>query len=396
VGQWASFIAASKGENVSYEAIAGFWRLLMTPTRFITYISIFIMLVVMTTVSVNYIIDPYSIFGTRFFPNFGNPQERYLKIEYLKKNPNFNTFLIGSSLIGTVRTEDVDRNIPGANSYNLTLSQAHPQDIEKHTEWLLVNIPKLTHVIIELDWPAEYGVRNPGYAMLVQDHPDISGRSKFGFLFDYLPAINAAALSLKIERNSTDFQNILQYNMSKGYWSRPYLDTAIETDCNKYVANQGSFSQKNNQPKKLNSAALISDTLTSIERTKRLLEKKNVKLTLLLTPLNHVLLDTIDISDYEKFITELVKITDFYNFMYYNSLTKNDCNFYESYHYRPLVGELLIRSLAEQPREQSEIYRFVSKESLVLLIAYFRSNFEASRNIPHLTGNPPFLQGSRK
>jgi len=353
----------------------------MTPARFITYISTFVMLIVITTVSVNYVVDPYSIFGTRFFPNFANPQERYLKIEYLKKNPNFNTFLIGSSLIGTVRTEDVDKNILGAKTYNFTLSQANPRDIEKNTEWLINNIPKLSHVIIELDWPAEYGVRNPGYALLVQDHPDISARSKISFLFDYLPSINAAALSLKIERNESHFQNILDYNMSKGYWSRPYLDKLIEADCNTHVANQGSFSQINIQPKKLNSTALISDTLTSIERTKRLLERSNVKLTLLLTPLNRVLLDAIDIDDYVKFITGLAEITDFYNFMYYNNLTKNDCNFYESYHYRPLVGELLMRSLAEQPGGQSEIYRFVSKESVVPQIAFFRSNFGASRNV---------------
>ena len=94
-----------------------------------------------------------------------------------------------------------------------------------------------------------------------------------------------------------------------------------------------------------------------------------------LTPINHHQIDSIDVKDYERFIRQLVKFTDFYNFMYYSKLTKNDCNYYEASHYRPVVGELIIRSLAEQPNNRGEIYRYVTKASVDTHIDFLKANY---------------------
>ena len=67
----------------------------MAYSRFIGYIIGVAILAVVAAWSVNYIVDPFGFFGTRFFPLYGlDPHDRYLKIEYLKNHKNYNTFLL--------------------------------------------------------------------------------------------------------------------------------------------------------------------------------------------------------------------------------------------------------------------------------------------------------------
>ncbi|MDD5276302.1 MAG: hypothetical protein PHR16_09490 [Methylovulum sp.] len=348
----------------------------MSSFRFVTYIISFALFTALGGISINYIIDPYSVFGTSYFPEFGQLEERYLKIEYLKKHRDFNTFLIGSSRIGVIKTEDVDNNFNGAKTYNLTISQANQWDIEKHVEWLVKNMPHLFHVIVQIDWLTDFGSDRPTYKLMDEVHPDISGRSRLEFLMDYLTFFNMEGLKTKLKNNWGGI-DLLSYDISKGYWTRPLRDKKIGMDCKTYVAEEKTFNAKA-KPKKID-AAIITDSLTSIARYKDLLDKANVKLTVLFTPHNHHMLDAIDINDYEMFIKQLVNITELYNFMYYNKLTKDDCNYYETSHYRPLVGELIVQSLAGQPDKQSAIYRYVSKSSVDAHLEFLKANFSLDR-----------------
>lgn len=349
----------------------------MHPKLFVNYILFCALILVSVGFSINCIVDPYSVFGTKFFPEYGQMQERYLKIEYLNKNSNFNTFLMGSSRVGAIRTEFVDQYFPGAASYNLTVSAANQWDIEKHVEWLLKNVPTLTHVIVQIDWPNAYGPDNNGLPLMRALHPDLSGRAKHDFLLDYLTKFNLEAMREKIKNNYGGL-NQIEYDMTKGYWSWPLRNSKIEENCNEYVVNEKTFHGSRNVAEKVNPSVLNS-SLASIARYKKLLDAKNVKLTVLLTPQNQHKVDPIVMADYEFFVSELVKITDFYNFMYYNKLTKNDCNYYETTHYRPVVGELVIKSLAEPHGNRREIYQYVTKESLPLHIDFLKENFISER-----------------
>ena len=96
---------------------------------------------------INYIMDPYDVFKHRTLKEYGQLQERFLKIEYLSKNKLFDTFLLGSSRLGTTPTEYVANlyhNIP----YNLAVSQANQWDNLEMTKWLLANQPRTKHLIM--------------------------------------------------------------------------------------------------------------------------------------------------------------------------------------------------------------------------------------------------------
>lgn len=348
----------------------------MAPKQFVSYVVGFALLAVLAGFSVNYIVDPYSVFGTKFFPEYGQLQERYLKVEYLKKHSDFNTFLIGSSRVGVVKTEYVDQYFPGSKTYNLTISQANQWDVEKHVEWLVKNIPSLSHVIVQIDWVNSYGPDRPNYALLDEIHPDISGRAEYAFLLDYLTKFSIEGLKAKISNNFGGL-DLLNYDMSKGYWSRPLRDEKIDANCASYIANEKEF-HGNNSSEKVR-RTILADALGSIARYKSLLDEKHIELTVLLTPQNHNAIDSIDIEDYLYFISQLVDITGFYNFMYYTKMTKNDCNYYETSHYRPVIGEAVIRTLAKQPRNQGDVYQYVTKATLDRHSVFLKANFLSQR-----------------
>jgi hypothetical protein len=53
------------------------------------------------------------------------------------------------------------------------------------------------------------------------------------------------------------------------------------------------------------------------------------------------MMDTFYKDDYLNYLKSIAKITDFYDFSGYNSITTNNCNYYETSHYRPHIGELI-------------------------------------------------------
>lgn len=348
----------------------------MSRLKFITHIIFFAALTSLGGISINYVIDPYSVFKTPFFPEFGQPQERYLKIEYLKENKKFNTFLIGSSRIGVIKTEDVNDAFFHSKTYNLTISQANQWDIEKHVEWLVNNIPDLSHILVQIDWPTEFGPDRPAYKLMDEVHPDISGRPKIDFLLDYLTFFNLEGLKVKLSNNFGGI-DLLKYDMTKGYWSRPLLDNRIERDCQQYIRIEKSFNSKEGEIS--TDAEIIDNSLASIKKYRDLLAKRNIKLTVFLTPLNHHLLDKINIVDYNNFLRTLSGITDFYNFMYYSQLTQNDCNYYETSHYRPTVSALIVQSLSGHNVLKSAVHHFVSKSDIEPHLNFLQQNFSEAR-----------------
>lgn len=349
----------------------------MTSIRFVFLTIFFALAVFCIGPTINFIIDPYSVFGTKFFPEYGQLQERFLKIEFLKTHKDFDTFLISSSRIGTIKTDYVERYFTNSKSYNFTISQANQWDVEKHIEWLVNNQPNLRHVIVQVDWFFGYGSDRPAYALLDEIHPDISGRERYDFLLDYLMYFNIEGLKAKV-KNNFGSQDLLDYNLTKGYWSRPIRDKKIENNCQEYVKNEKAFTS--DKLRKLGETT-IDNSLAAIKRYKKLLDSKNIELTIIMTPQNHFSLDGIDFQEYEYVLKYLAKITNFYNFMYYNKITNNNCNYYENSHYRPHIGEVVIKQIADKSKLNSDIFRLISKSNSDAQIDFLKNNFLNARAV---------------
>src|SRR4051812_30298410 len=75
--------------------------------------------------SVNYVIDPFNIFHTRFLKYQYQMNERVIKNEFLEtEHDQFNCYMFGTSRIGSTNPKTIEKYIPKSKFYNLTASGA--------------------------------------------------------------------------------------------------------------------------------------------------------------------------------------------------------------------------------------------------------------------------------
>ncbi len=327
---------------------------------------------------INYVVDPYDVFGHSWLREYGQPQERFLKIEYLSKHKSFDTFLLGSSRIGTTPTEVVAQFCK-CNPYNLTVSQTNQWDNLVIAKWLLANQPKIKRLMIQIDWHelSHYGPERPNYYLLTKMHPDVTGESRVAFFKDYLLSFSWEAFKIKV-KNNFDQTNKLDYSIEKGYWSRPNLDNLIDTDCPAYVRKESSFSEIVLPQKFIsNNRNNFFRNIEAIEQIKKMATNQGVDVIFFLTPHHRNFLDEIDIDDYQIFLEKIVKISPLINFMYYSKETLNSCNYYEAGHHRAVLAKIVVKDIFSE--DAMTFGRRVSLANLEQEKKFLLDNFESAR-----------------
>ncbi len=341
----------------------------MTPQGLILRLAGIVLLAFALALGANYCIDAYGVFGVNVLPRQGEFQERFHKIEYLKQVSDFDTYIFGSSRAAVIRPADLDKAIGGARTFNLAASKVNQWDNEQLVNWLVGHKPQTKRIFVQLDWPEGYG-GDRQYALLTAMHPDLSGRSRIEFLWDYLSQFNFDAIYEKLSRNFGG--TFTDYDLKNGNWSRPRQDEKIERNCKQYVDNEGDFVSY----KLSNDSKIIDDNLQAIARYTQVLKQHDIQVVFFLAPSNWRSLDQIDFDKYEKFLKALVEFGAVYNFMYYSDLTLNDCNYYDALHYRPDIGAIVVGIVGKQsPAPQRNIFVLMGKLGLAEQLAFLRRNF---------------------
>lgn len=287
---------------------------------------------------VNYVVDPFSIFGTDFFKQKTQMNERYVKLEYIKKHHNeFNGYMFGSSRIGVVKPEVIEKYIPNSHFYNFTLSSANLHDYMMHLKFFLKEhyVIKTLYLQIDLDDMYCYGQDSTDY--LSKLHPDVTDESLFLYKIKYLLGFFPLNLRTKIELNLKGYSP-KSYDLKTGIWQLKENEKALQKDAVAYVKNEKSFHIKNRPIIHFSKQKESMDALKTIVK---LCKEHHIKLYIFTTPHNHNKVDIFFTNDYKKYLRNISEITSFYDFSGYNSVTNNDKNYYEMSHYRPLVGALV-------------------------------------------------------
>lgn len=358
--------------------------------QYLKILALAIVLALTFLLGVNWIVDAYEVLGSRILSHFGQPQERFLKIDFLRENKEFDTFLLGSSRIGTVKPEDVEQLLGAASVYNLTVSQANQWDNLVHTKWLIHNQPNLKRIFVQVDWPEGYGPTKPGYQLLTEPHPDISGKSRLAFYKDYLTSFSFEAIREKI-KNNWEHEDYLLYSLDKGNWSRPHRDAKLENSCVQYVKDERAFQQI---VIAASSTAvrrrLIDDNLSALETLVSAAHEAQVETVVYVTPHNHKFLDAINVDDYLYFLRKLSRVTKFWNFGFYSTVTNDDCLYYEPSHFRSAVGALVYKSMISPDSKFSGFGHNVSEGSIEQELLFVRHNFLSFRKWKGVPFADPF------
>ena len=291
---------------------------------------------------INYIVDPFNIFHTKILKHQFQMNERFMKIEYLDKhNGEFNGYMFGSSRIGTTPPSIVEKYIPNSKIYNFTTSSANLDDYITHLKYFIERKYPIETLYLQLDVDNmnHFGRASSDY--LRRFHPHILNQSMSSYYISYLTGLFPFNLKGKI-LNNINHTDRTDYFLDTGVWTKPDKEKAIIDNCKEFQLYEPSFNRKVNKVNKVNkSNKSRRQNLEALQSIKKLSKDNNIKLYIFITPHNKNMMALFNLDGYLNFLEDISKVTDFYDFSGYNTITVNNCNYYESSHYRPLVGGLI-------------------------------------------------------
>lgn len=160
----------------------------MSSKKFVSLVMFLATLLMASTAALNYVIDPFNIFHTKFLKYQFQMNERFMKIEYLEKNKDkFDSYLIGSSRIGTTSPMVLSSYIPDSRFYNFTISSATIADEVRHIRYMINAGYKIKNLYLQIDVNdnmSTYLQQNTDY--LRKPHPYVTNNSLNYYYLDYL------------------------------------------------------------------------------------------------------------------------------------------------------------------------------------------------------------------
>jgi hypothetical protein len=343
------------------------------------YLKIFLaigVLPVAVLVAVNFLVDPYEVFQTRLLPEVGATQERYLKVEFLKRHAEFDVFLLGGSRMGTTVPADVEKLLPGRRAYNFFVSSGNQYDNLVHAKWLLRSRPDVKALYVQVDWPESFGPFGPHLQYL--SHPEVLGKPSAGFLRQYLFSFAYQPLEFKV-LNNTVKRGEFQLPLEAGYFRYPKRDASIDADCKSYVGQRPEFSERVQESRRSPAQErLIDESLGALAELVAEARKRSVEVHAFVTPYNNKFLDKLNLDQYSELLGRLASITPYWNFGFYSPITEDNCNYYETSHYRAKVSPLLFSAMSGRAGKVT-YGRYVSAENVSSEIEFLRGNFRAHR-----------------
>lgn len=284
-------------------------------------------------VGYNVISDPYGLFREDMYEQIVDPNQVYKKLQHVIDNPSkYDTYLFGSSRVGNIYL----RPILGDTAYNFTYSEGVPSEHLANIKSMLAHNVNIKHIVIGLDdfsYQLDASIHNDQYSRKL--HPKASGEFWVDFYAFYF------------FRTFSDID--IQHLFTKGYKDYIYFDIAntgnpICEICEFAVEN---FSYLHNSANKFTKpfsyyGDRIDTTVQTMKEIISLSEKHDFQLTLFFNPLHKTTYINSGLSQSFVFKRKLAKIHPFYDFQGINFVTSNNMYYYETSHYRPIIGSYML------------------------------------------------------
>ena len=310
----------------------------MKSTKWIKIFFGLSLFVVLFVGGVNYIVDPFNIFHTKFLKEQFQMNERFMKIEYLEENKNkYNSYMFGSSRIGTTPPNIIDKYFENAKFYNFTVSSANLYDYLMHLKYFIKSEYPIKNLYLQIDIDniSSYSRSESDY--LRKLHPFVLEENLEKYYLSYLTGFFPFNVKGKIALN-LKMDDITEYFIETGIWTRPIKEKKIQENPEKFIKEEISFNVQN---ERIIKNTQFENNSKALKEIVDLCLENNINLIIFTTPHNKNMMDTFIVEDYLKFLKMISIYTDFYDFTGYNTVTTENINYYESSHYRENVGRLI-------------------------------------------------------
>jgi len=306
------------------------------------WIKIFSLLVLSTITSVyliNYIVDNYSIFKEDYSKLYREPNQNYIKMNFLLNDKHdFDSFIFGSSRVGKINP----KNITNGKYYNMSYSEGLPLEHLENIKLLINSGIKIKNILIGFDDfsyevdPSKHltqPMRLPHYNTKINNMDVIQF---YNYYLAKKPSVSDILKTIKqiVSKDYSKTSNFDIYNTGV-----PIVPQEIED----YI--------ENNRDKHINDVKFLKPTyyrgnriiktLLEIEEIITLLKTHNIEYVLFINPIHKTTYLDTNFDNLQTFKYELSKLTEFYDFSGLNSITTNNYYFYETSHYRTIIGDLI-------------------------------------------------------
>jgi hypothetical protein len=304
-----------------------------------------------TVVGINVVVDAYGIRRTDFSRQFQPPNMSFCKINYLMKNKNkYDSFIFGSSRVTNI---DV-KKISNGRYYNMFYAGGLPEEHLEHLRFLLNNGVAVKNVLLGLD-DFSYLIDPQQHLgeLDFQPHPAVSGKSLLTFYGEYFFKLNKLFPQLQAyirhnytRRNSPEETRVVYdiYGTGRGLCSD--CDESIERNVRGHITSKifleptdYRFLQKDR----------IAPVLSAMKELVALSEKDRFRLIIFINPIHRTTYLNADLGKFALFKRKLAEIADYYDFSGLNSVTTNNYDYYETSHYRPFVGDMMLKVMLGSP-----------------------------------------------
>ena len=309
--------------------------------KFIKKLVLFLVLLALLVIPFNVWADPYNVFHADCIRDNGiEPNKNYIKTKYvLEHKDEYDSYLFGSSRAGFI---DVSKFSDG-DWYNLSYSEGLPIE-QYHTLKTLIShgeIPKRVCLSVDnisfLVDPACHEGELYRQAFPYDGHLS----DKFKFYTSYLDTITTVEALSVVEDYEGDTKGLRERMYSTGCEN---LNLDITFDEN----NTGAYWADYYSPR-------IDEAIAEVELIVALCEEYDIELIVFTNPIYITTYEKSVDKGYLEFLEKLALVTPYYNFSGYNRITMNNGYYFETSHFTPEAGEILI-NIMEHGGNIEELY----------------------------------------
>ena len=279
------------------------------------------------------IADPYNIFHVNHPRNNGvEPNKNYMKMNNVLKHPDkYDSFLFGSSRVGFI---DVSKMNDGTY-YDMMYSEGTPAE---HLDNLRVMIergivPKnVTIGVDDISYFVDPGL-HVGQLYRLPFPWDGTFSEKTGFYLRYFDMITLSQ-SIEVMRKHKE-------KYGDGENDPDYPARLLETGTEKLDI-PANFNYEDAKAWWSDYYYPREQSLEEIRQIKELCDAYGINLRVFTNPI-HGITYAKDINNgYLVFLEELAQITPYWNFSGFSDVTLDYSNYYETSHYSPVVGDMIV------------------------------------------------------
>ena len=284
-------------------------------------------------VAYNVILDPFSVLRKDFKSMWICPNERYVKTDYILRNPaKYDSFLFGSSRVSQIPVEALNR-ATGHRYYNMTIVSGVIAENLKSLKLFLKKNVAIKNVAIGLDYfsfqmlPLENLVRNVMYPETLEE--------KIKFYYTYLFLEPDSGMLREIKFNGKD----AAYDITGtgGYdFIRREENLTLHPE---------EHEAKFKSPVFVICRSRMDETLGEISEIKKICDENGIRLLVFMNPGHAFSYLCDDIAFMNTARSRLAEITDFWDFSSASSITENNANYIDIIHFRKMIGAMMVERM---------------------------------------------------